>query len=71
MDREFTGFEDLDGNKIYVGDMLTSLFGKAGIKVVKELGEFCILNLRNELIPLRFLNKSLKHHNRLMYRRVE
>jgi hypothetical protein len=71
MKREFTGFEDLDGNKIYVGDTIESLATKTKIKVVKKYTNFYILNVRNELIPLRFLTRSLKHKNRLMYRRVE
>lgn len=68
---EFTGFEDVNGNKIYVGDTVNSLLGKIGMKIVKEFEDFCILNIRNELIPLKLLNKSLKHKNRLMYRKVK
>ena len=68
---EFIGFEDLNGTPIHTGDTLESLVTKTKIKVVKKYGNFYILNVRNELVPLKFLNKSLKHKNRLMYKVVK
>ena len=64
-----TEWEDIDGKKIYTEDILESICSKTPVKVIKYNNEFCIRNKIGEIIPIRNLQHSLKHSNRLLLRK--